>query len=134
MKKTIVTAALVAVISVAGFSVYNLSQNKTKDKVQPVATEQTTQAEQQIKFSNDGKSVAHDGVADKTALETLKSLTFVGTKATSFGEMVISINNREADSSSEYWAFYVNGKLASEGAGTYKAVSGDKIEWRLEKF
>ncbi len=49
--------------------------------------------------------------------------------------LVVSINNRKADSGKrEYWAFYVNGKLASVGPAAYKTKDGDRIEWKIEKY
>jgi hypothetical protein len=45
---------------------------------------------------------------------------------------VTSINGVEADGTKQFWAFYVNDKLAQEGAGTYKTKDSDKIEWRVE--
>lgn len=82
--------------------------------------------------SNEGKTVRYDGVADKNALEQLKSLTTTETKTTSFGDMVVSINGLKAEDTKNYWAFYVNNQYANEGAGTYKMKASDKIEWRLE--
>lgn len=134
MKKSIITIAIIVVAAIAGLSVYSINNvPKNKNNVQPTTTQQADQIKK-IKYSNGGKTVAYTGVVDKTALATLKSLTSVKTKTSSYGEMVTGINDISADSKTEYWAFYVNGKLASEGAGTYKAVNGDKIEWRLEKL
>lgn len=134
MKKSIVTVAILVVAAIAGLSIYSINNvPKNQNNVQSTTTQKASQTEK-IKYSNGGKTVAYAGVVGKTALATLKSLTSVKTKTSSYGEMVTSISSLSADSKTEYWAFYVNGKLASEGAGTYKAASGDKIEWRLEKL
>ena len=48
---------------------------------------------------------------------------------------VTSINDRLADDSKhEFWAFYVNGKQAEVGAGSYIVKQGDTIEWKIETY
>jgi hypothetical protein len=131
MKKQLISAVAVAAIAVAGLGTYQAVQQDTPSAAQPSVVQQVPKP---ITFSENKKTVNYDGVAGITALETLKTLTMVDTKASAYGEMITGINGVSADSNSEYWAFYVDGKLASEGAGTYKAQSGDKIEWRLEKL
>ena len=133
MKKTIYGVVIAVLLAGAGgLAVYTV----TKDEPQPSpsATSQTTEPEQKITFSEDRKTVIYDGEEGKTALETLESLATVTTQDSSFGKMVTGINGRAADPSVEYWSFYVNGQMASEGAGTYRAQPGDRIEWRLEKL
>lgn len=49
--------------------------------------------------------------------------------------LITSINGRKADNSNkEYWAFYVNGKLAPVGPADYQTKDEDLIEWRIEKY
>lgn len=49
--------------------------------------------------------------------------------------LVVSINNRKADGGKhEYWAFYVNGKLAPVGPADYVTKDADKIEWKIETY
>ncbi|MCL5775124.1 MAG: DUF4430 domain-containing protein [Patescibacteria group bacterium] len=48
----------------------------------------------------------------------------------SLGEMVKGIDGAVARID-QFWAFYVNGKLANEGAGAYTLKNNDKIEWKL---
>ena len=71
-------------------------------------------------------------VAENTkALVLLKSSHKVETKDYgSLGEMVTSIDGSTA-SLTQFWAFYVNGKLANEGAGSYVLKNNDKVEWKL---
>ena len=38
------------------------------------------------------------------------------------------------ESKKEYWAFYINGKMANVGAADYQTKEGDKIEWKIEKY
>jgi len=71
----------------------------------------------------------------KTALDLTKEKEDIVTKGDGVNAYVIGINGIEAKSADkEYWAFYVNGKLATVGAGSYKLKSGDKIEWKIEKY
>lgn len=112
-----------------GFFVLNSRDDKAPAKVSSSAT--TTKV---VKISADKKTVSYDGQEGKTALELLKSLTSVETQSSAYGDFVISVNGLKADSTKEYWSFYVNGAYASEGAGTYKTNSIDKIEWKLESL
>lgn len=49
--------------------------------------------------------------------------------------LVVSINGRKADSAKhEYWAFLVNGKMATVGPADYVTKNTDKIEWKIEKY
>lgn len=66
-----------------------------------------------------------------TALALLKTSHQVETKDYgSLGEMVVSIDGVAARVD-QFWAFYVNGKLANVGAGSYILKNNDKIEWKL---
>jgi len=71
----------------------------------------------------------------KTALDLTKEKADIKTKGEGTSAYVTEINGVMAqDAKKEYWAFYVNGKMATVGAGSYKLKSGDKIEWRIEKY
>jgi len=79
-------------------------------------------------------TISYKGVADKSALELLKSKYQVGTKQFSgLGEFVESINGVKPDSK-HFWAFYVNGKSATLGASSYVTKNSDTIEWRLDEI
>lgn len=66
-----------------------------------------------------------------TALALLKTSHQVDTKNYgSLGDMVVSIDGVAARVD-QFWAFYVNGKLANVGAGNYILKNNDKIEWKL---
>jgi len=71
-------------------------------------------------------------IAENTkALNLLKTSHKVETRDYgSLGEMVTSIDGNAAKLD-QFWAFYVNGKLANEGAGLYTLKSNDKVEWKL---
>lgn len=49
--------------------------------------------------------------------------------------LVSSIDARKADAGKhEYWAFYVNGELASVGPKEYVTKSTDQIMWKIETY
>ncbi|KKQ24483.1 MAG: hypothetical protein US40_C0003G0022 [Candidatus Roizmanbacteria bacterium GW2011_GWC2_37_13] len=71
----------------------------------------------------------------KTALDLTKEKEDIVTKGDGANAYIIGINGIEAKSADkEYWAFYVNAKMATVGAGSYKLKPGDKIEWKIEKY
>lgn len=78
------------------------------------------------------KQISYDGVAGQNALALLKQKYRVQTKDyKGIGELVTSIDGVQADGQ-HFWSFYVNGKQAQVGAGSYTTKSGDKITWKLE--
>ena len=141
MKKIIYAGLVVAVLFAgAWFVLYGSDDSASNDNQQPESTEQTVEenanqeADENITFSEDGKNVKYSGEDSKDALSILKSHTEVKTDSSDFGEFVTEINGVAADPKTEFWAFYVNGELASEGAGTYQTKSTDTIEWRIDKI
>ena len=77
-------------------------------------------------------TIQYNGLAGKDALSLLKEKANV--EISSSG-LVSAINGRKADDSKhEYWAFYVNGKLASVGPAQYKTAGSDIILWKIETY
>ena len=75
---------------------------------------------------------AYKGKTGKDALSLLKEKTNI--KQDPAG-LVISINGREIKSAKkEYWAFFINGKMAEVGPADYKTNSQDLIEWRIKTY
>lgn len=71
----------------------------------------------------------------QTLLETLRENAEIEAKGEGESAYITKIGDKEAqDSKREYWSFYVNGKIAEVGAGSYKLKAGDKIEWKIEKY
>jgi hypothetical protein len=120
------------VLGGGGLAWYFSQHHNTINQTVQSATPRTIASN--LNISTDGKTVSYEGVAGETALTTLRNLTSVQTQASSYGEFVTSINSLTANSSTQFWAFYVNGQAAAVGAGTYTAVQGDKIEWKLENL
>lgn len=124
MKKWL-TPLIASLIILAGIGLYNHQKNEnTSARPSPSATlsPSPTQA----------TTVTYQGADDKTALELLKTTHSVGVEQSSFGEFVTTIDNLKS-TDKIFWIFYVDGKQASEGAGTYKTKNGETIEWRYEE-
>ncbi|OGK16644.1 hypothetical protein A2774_03260 [Candidatus Roizmanbacteria bacterium RIFCSPHIGHO2_01_FULL_39_12c] len=72
---------------------------------------------------------------DKTALDLLKQSSSPVTVGEKENAYVAGINGIKAEAEKqEFWAFYVNDKMSSVGAGSYKLKNGDKIEWKVENY
>ena len=78
------------------------------------------------------QTFSYKGEDGKDALMLLKAKTRVGIGSSG---MVESIAGRKADTSKhEYWAFYVNGKMAEVGPAAYQTKSTDTIDWRIATY
>ena len=75
--------------------------------------------------------IKYNGQNGTNALALLKKHAQVQTKHYSFGDLVTSINGSKG-TGPKYWTFYINGKEAQVGAGTYTTKSSDKLEWKLQ--
>ena len=100
---------------VAGISVHEY--HKSQPQITVVASQTT--------------DVKYAGVAGQTALALLEKYEPIQTKHYSFGDLVVSINGTPGNGP-KYWSFYVNGKMATVGAGAYITKDGDSIEWKLQ--
>ncbi|MCX6730907.1 MAG: DUF4430 domain-containing protein [Candidatus Roizmanbacteria bacterium] len=70
-----------------------------------------------------------------TALHLLSSTHQVVTKGQKENAFVTAIDGYTADTEKrEFWAFYVNGKQAEVGAGSYVIKNHDTIEWKIETY
>jgi len=70
-----------------------------------------------------------------TALQLLSSNHKVGTKGEKENAYITAVDGREAlAGEKEFWAFYVNGKQAVVGAGSYFVKNNDTIEWKIETY
>jgi len=75
---------------------------------------------------------SYQGEAGKNALAILKQKFSVSQDNSG---IVNAIAGQKADGAKhEYWAFYVNGKMANVGPGDYETKNTDLIEWRIEKY
>ncbi len=132
MKRKLIAIVLTVLVLGAGIGGYEAVVVKHHD-TSPTATSTSQSAVAgTLGTSLGGKQVTYTGVTGRTALQNLQALTRVGVTDTSYGKMVVSINGVSAVSGKTYWAFYVNGSYANEGADTYITRAGDKFMWKLE--
>lgn len=124
--RLIVVASAVVIAGVGTAVTINRMTVKTSQAA-PITTEQIP-----LKQSD---AITYTGTKGKTALAQLKEVAAnVVTKSSAYGDYVDSIGSLIGGTDSKYWSFYVDGKLASVGAGAYTAVGGEKIEWKFEKL
>lgn len=145
MKKQVITIISIIILALGvGGTVYIVSNNNINKNNNTSAVETDVAYQQQeqqapdpqqttIVFSEDGKTVNYTANESENALDALKRQTDVQTKTfEGMGEYVTAINGIVADDSTNFWAFYINGQQSEVGAGSYTAVAGDQLEWRLE--
>jgi len=71
----------------------------------------------------------------QTALQILTSTHTVISQGEKENAFITAIDGRSAaESKREFWAFYVNGKQADVGAGSYILKNNDTIEWKIETY
>ncbi|QJW36570.1 DUF4430 domain-containing protein [Cellulosimicrobium protaetiae] len=92
------------------------------------ATDESGEAQDAPEFSYAGREGA---VALDLLLEADPSAQVTGEGENAF---VTAIDGVVADPDSEFWALYVNGEMASVGAGSLETKDGDEITWKLETF
>jgi len=129
--KNIWLAILVVAMGVGGFFIISGGDESTNENT---TTQQAQFPSVGLVVDEENKTASYTGVVGETALETLQSLTVVQTQSTSFGDQVTGIENMLSEDGINFWAFYVNGEFANEGAGTFMPEDGDQIEWRLENI
>ena len=103
-----------------GGTTWGLVANSPSHKVQLV-----TNARHQL------TQLSYEGQGGQNALALLKKHAQVQTKHYSFGDMVVAING-VAGKGPKYWTFYINGKMASVGAGAYATKTTDHLTWKLQ--
>jgi len=116
--KIIIVSVIVALAAVAGGSAAYIYHQSTLVNAITNAQHQLTQ-------------ISYHGHNGTDALTLLKQHANVATKRYSFGDLVTSING-SAGNGPKYWTFYINGKQADIGAGSYKTKDSDVLMWRLQ--
>ncbi len=87
---------------------------------------------QQISPASQTNSFSYKGKTGIDALTLLKNKAKVSMDKSG---MVANINGRQSYSSGhEYWAFYINGKLANVGPADYVTKDNDSLSWKIEKY
>ncbi|MDO9027518.1 MAG: DUF4430 domain-containing protein [Candidatus Roizmanbacteria bacterium] len=125
----IFSLVLVALVIFAGYFFYQSKSQPTKKST----IQQNLSV--YLKLAGEENFSKSEVVVGKTVLDLTKEKANIKTKGEGANTYVTEINGREAlNSKKEYWAFYVNGKMAEVGAGSYKLKNKDKIEWKIEKY
>jgi hypothetical protein len=75
-------------------------------------------------------TVSYKGENGVDALTLLKQKTSI---EQDHSGLVVAIKGNKPTGHT-YWAFYVNGKLASVGPAAYKTKNTDVIVWKIEKY
>ncbi|MFF2267215.1 DUF4430 domain-containing protein [Cellulosimicrobium cellulans] len=85
--------------------------------------------------TDDAPELSYEGRTGTTALDLLLEAD-PSAQVTGEGEnaFVTAIDGVAADPDSEFWALYVNGEMATVGAGSLETEDGDEITWKLETF
>ena len=118
LQKTIISA--VVIIAALGLGGWAYVANSPGHKVTVV-----TDAQHQM------TQISYRGQGGQDALTLLKEHAAVQTKHYSFGDEVMAINGIKG-TGPKYWTFYINGKEASVGAGSYITKSTDTLTWKLQ--
>jgi len=119
---SIIGAALLIGLATTGIALHN-NGVIFPDKVQA----------KQITLKNN--QITYKGKNNKTALSLLQGITKVSMSGTGEMAYVTGISGVNADSSkNQFWAFNVNGKEATVGAGSYITKDTDTITWKLSTF
>lgn len=121
MKKAGIISGIIIVI-LAGIFAFHFSSAVKQTPVgnQPTAASQTTK----------NVTITYKGENGVDALTLLKKQATV--RQDNSG-LVVSINGVKPGGH-EYWAFYINNKLAPVGPAEYKTKNGDLITWKIEKY
>jgi len=120
---------LIVLTILVGYSFYKTRLLSTEKSI----TQQTLTV--YLKIPGQKDFIKQEIISGKTALDLTKEKANIKTKGEGTNAYVTEINSLEAlNSKKEYWAFYINGKMAEVGAGSYKLKNNDKIEWKIEKY
>jgi hypothetical protein len=128
--KKIFLFILVLLIIVLGYFFY---QNKLSPRQKTIIQQQNLTI--YFKLADEKNFIKKETVLGENALNLTKKMENVITEGEGVNAYVTTINGKEAKSANkEFWAFYVNSKQATVGAGSYQLKNGDKIEWKIEKY
>ena len=131
-KKSFYKFFILVLVILAIFAGYSFYQTKLLSTKKSIAQQTLTVY---LKISGQKDFIKQEIISGKTALDLTKEKASVKIKGEGVNAYLTEINSQKAlNSKKEYWAFYVNGKMAEVGAGSYQLKDGDKIEWKIEKY
>lgn len=131
MYKILKVVFVLSIVAITSSSfIYQPSRQPTTSRQASIVTQIIT-----LPSGNKKLSRSYKDVQNITALDLLKQTSDILVEGQNKEAFVTTIDGLQAKSEQrEYWAFYVNGKLASVGAGSYKLQPNDSLEWKLEKY
>lgn len=118
-KTVIISIIVIIILGLMGFGLFR------KTAVAPTVASPTPAAVM-------AKNVSYNCEKGKTAFELLEKSHSLDTKDTSFGKMIMGIDNVQSSENKNFWAFYVEDKQATVGAQLYNCIDSEKVEWKLE--
>lgn len=130
-KKNIVVLGFVLILLGTAFIQYknNLPQKSTVVPIQTISVKQVITINGR---RNQSTTQVKPGL---TALQLLKFAHKVDLKGEKESAFVTGIDGRVTSTvNKEFWAFYVNGKQAEVGVGSYLVKNNDTIEWKIETY
>ncbi len=131
-KKSFYKIFILVLVILAIFAGYFFYQTRLLSTKKSIAQQTLTVY---LKIFGQKDFIKQEIISGKTALDLTKEKTNIKAKGEGVNAYVTEINGQEAlNSKKEYWAFFVNGKMAEIGAGSYQLKEGDKIEWKIEKY
>lgn len=132
MKKTNILALFFVVLIVGTGYLQFFPKKEPQKKITPSPTISVQQKITAETVLSNRQEQVQKGV---TALQALNSTHKIKSKGVGQNTFVTAIDGREAMADKrEFWAFYVNGKQAEVGAGTYIIKNNDTIEWKIETY
>jgi len=129
-----IVSALVALNIITAIVCIYQAQVAVSKAGQAQFTAQETKKSQDLIDLTRANGLTYSGKDGKTALELLEQNAKIKTNGTGTNAFITSINGVTANSSNQYWAFYINGESSTVGAGSYTTKSTDTISWKLESF
>ena len=133
MKRTNkIILALVAAGIIATTGIIANNQTQTPPPNQPAVSEQSTPA---APTERTRTVITYTAKAGDTSMVQLKrEADKVITQQSEYGEFVDSIEGHKGGTDGKYWSFYIDGEMASVGAGSYTQKGGEVIEWKFQKL
>lgn len=132
----LLTAGLLAGCSSSDEPATDATTSTASEETSAPADDATDEAsDDESGASDDAPEFSYEGRAGTTALDLLLEAD-PSAQVTGEGEnaFVTAIDGVAADPDSEFWALYVNGEMATVGAGSLETEDGDEITWKLETF
>jgi len=140
-KKIIKISLVIVVLGIIGAGAVIALNNRTSRLIPPA--EETNVKEQAVLAVDDGKGspktfdveFTQGDSAFNVLEDAFKKLNIaLETKNYDIGVLIESIGGTKNGENGKYWMYYINGKLADIAADKYKINSGDKIEFKFEKY